>query len=160
MREWHALTRVQNIAAYSHHLVTSVAKAPLFTRHSHSEDAAKPAPLVFEKCPVQPVNPAEATSAKKADSLSRLFAMMQPSSGSHLPPPQLLCTTTLTPISTDKDKEGPTTDKPVLPEPDLDQERFQARREELILRYPETHIALLDCLILILGVVCASGRSR
>ncbi len=160
------MPRTHIIAAYSRHLVTSVAKAPLFTRHSHSEDAAKPAPLVFEKGPVQPVNAAEATSVKKADSLSRLFAMMQPSSGSHLPPPLTAALHHYThshlppPITTDKDKEGPTTDKPVLPEPDLDQERFQARREELILRYPETHIAPLHYLILILGVVCASGRSR
>jgi hypothetical protein len=123
--------------------------------------------MVFEKCLVQPVNATEATSVKKADSLSRLFAMMQPSSGRSPLPRQLLCApeTTLTPISTDKDKEGPTTDKPVLPEPDLDQERFQARREELILRYPETHMLRYHffflLLILLFGVVaCASGHSR
>jgi hypothetical protein len=154
MREWH--TRAHTIAAYSLHLVSSVAKAPLFTRHSHSEDAAKPAPLVFEKCPVQPVNAAEATSVKKADSLSRLFAMMQPSSGSHSPPPKAALhhythAHLPPPISTDKDKEGPTTDKPVLPEPDLDQERFQTRREELILRYPRPTLRSSTCLILILG---------
>jgi hypothetical protein len=122
--------------------------------------------MVFEKCLVQPVNATEATSVKKADSLSRLFAMMQPSSGRSPLPRQLLCApeTTLTPISTDKDKEGPTTDKPVLPEPDLDQERFQARREELILRYPETHHFLFFfsyyLQLLFGGVACASGHSR